>query len=545
MTKETAAKVAAAGGGFVLFLLASAQFIMALDTSVMNVSIATVADDLGTSVTGIQTAITLYTLVMACLMIVGGKLGGIMGRRRAFSLGCVIYACGSFTTAISPNLTVLLIGWSLLEGIGAALVMPAIVALVAGNFERKDRAKAYGLIAAAAAIAIAVGPIIGGLVTTYASWRYVFVGEVVVILVILAFARKVADAPPAERPRLDLFGALLSAAGLGLMVYGVLRSSEWGWVKPKEGGASLLGLSPTFWFIIVGSLVLWTFFHWESRQERVGREPLVETAMFGIKQLTGGLTTFFFLFLIQAGVFFIIPLFLSVVLGMTASQTGVRLLPLSLGLLVAAVGIPKRWPKASPQRVCRLGLFLMLIGIILLMTRIDLDSSAAVVLFPMLLVGLGIGSLASQLGAVTVAAVPDEKSAEVGGLQNTATQLGASFGTALAGSVLIAVLTASFLTGIQNNPDVPPEVKTKANTELASGVPFISNADLEQAMKDAGQSSEVTQAALDANSQARIDGLHAALAILALIGCVALFLTGSIPKKPVTAAAAPADAEGP
>ena len=542
-TSEGASKkaaAAAASGGFVLFLLCAAQFIMALDMSVMNVSIATVAEDLGTTVTGIQTAITLYTLVMACLMITGGKIGGIIGRRRAFSLGCVIYACGSFVTAISQNLNQLLFGWSLLEGIGAALVMPAIVALVAGNFEPKDRSKAYGLIAAAAAIAIAVGPIIGGLVTTYASWRYVFIGEVVAIVGILAFARKVADSPPLTRPHLDLVGAFLSAAGLGLMVFGVLRSSTWGWIMPKEGGTAWLGLSPTIWLIIAGSLVLWTFLRWESRQERLGKEPLVETAMFGIRQLTGGLTTFYFLFLIQAGVFFVIPLFLSVVLGMTASQTGVRLLPLSVGLLVAAMGIPKRLPNASPQRVCRIGLFLMIAGLVLLMSGIDLDASAAVVLFPMLLIGCGIGALASQLGAVTVAAVPDEKADQIGGLQNTATQLGASFGTALAGSVLIAVLTASFLTGVTNNPAIPPEVKTQANTELAAGVPFISDADLEKAMQDAGMSAEVTQAAVDENNQARIDGLDSSLAILALIGCVALFFTGRLPKKAITAAAEPA-----
>jgi Na+/melibiose symporter-like transporter len=245
------------------------------------------------------------------------------------------------------------------------------------------------------------------------------------------------------------------------------------------------------------------------------------------------------------GIFFIIPLFLSVVLGMTASQTGVRLLPLSAGLLVAAVGVPKRWPKASPRRVYRVGLLLILAGIILLLSGIDLDASAGVVLVPMLLIGLGIGALASQLGAVTGAAVADEKASEVGGLQNTSSQLGSSIGTALAGSIMITVLTASFLTGIQDNPNVPPEVKSKANVELAAGIPFISDADFEQAMKDAGQSEEVTQAALDANRQARIDGLDAALAVLALIAVAALFFTSRVPKTPVGAAAEPAQAQGP
>ncbi len=544
MTKRDAAKTAgAASAGFVLMVLATAQFIMALDSSVMNVSIATVAQDVGTTVTGIQTAITLYTLVMACLMIPGGKIGSIIGRRRAFSIGAVIYACGSLTTALSPSLPVLLLGWSVLEGIGAALIMPAIVALVAGNFEVKDRPKAYGLIAAAAAMAIAVGPLIGGLVTTYASWRYVFVGEVVVIVLLLVFARKVKDAPVDIRPHLDLVGAVLSAMGLALIVLGVLRSSEWGWVVPKKGGTAWLGLSPTIWLMLAGGLVLWIFLHWLNRLDRAGREPLVDPALFRVHQLTGGLTSFFFMFLIQMGVFFIIPLFLSVVLGMTASQTGVRLLPLSAGLLVAAVGIPKRWPGADPRRVCRVGLLLVLAGIILLLMGIDLDASAAVVLVPMLLIGLGIGALASQLGAVTVSAVPDEKASEVGGLQNTASQLGSSIGTALAGSIMIAVLTTSFLTGIQNNPNVPQEVKNQANVELAAGIPFISDADLKTAMQESGQSEAVTQAALDANRQARVDGLDAALAVLALITLLALFFTTRIPKTPV--AAAPAQAEGP
>src|SRR5215831_6663802 len=188
MMAITGKTVAAGGTGLVLLTLASGQFLMTLDSSVMNVSIATVASDLGTTVSGIQTAITLYTLVMATLMLTGGKIGAIIGRKRAFAIGCVIYGLGSLTTALSPNLTVLLIGWSLLEGIGAALIMPAIVALVASNVEPKGRPSAYGLIAAAGAVAVAVGPLIGGAVTTYASWRLVFLGEVVVVIAILVLA---------------------------------------------------------------------------------------------------------------------------------------------------------------------------------------------------------------------------------------------------------------------------------------------------------------------------------------------------------------------
>ena len=187
---------AASASGIVLLTLASGQFLMTLDSSVMNVSIATVAKDVGTTVTGIQTAITFYTLVMASLMITGGNLGQILGRKRAFGIGCVIYGCGSLITAISQSLAVLIVGWSVLEGIGAALILPAIVALVASNFEAKERPRAYGLVASAGAIAVAAGPLIGGLFTTYASWRWVFLGEVLIVLAILAVGRRIADSPP-------------------------------------------------------------------------------------------------------------------------------------------------------------------------------------------------------------------------------------------------------------------------------------------------------------------------------------------------------------
>lgn len=233
----TAGGTASAAAG-VLVTLAAAQFLMTLDSSVMNVSIATVAEDVGTTVTGIQTAITLYTLVMATLMITGGKVGSMIGRRRAFSIGCVIYGAGSFITGLSQNLPTLIFGWSLLEGIGAALIMPAVVALVASNFPPSERPRTYGLIAAAGAIAVAAGPLIGGAATTYASWRLVFFGEVVIVIGILALSRRIADVPAESKARLDFVGTLLSIAGLGMFVYGVLRSSEWGWITPKAGGAS-------------------------------------------------------------------------------------------------------------------------------------------------------------------------------------------------------------------------------------------------------------------------------------------------------------------
>ena len=358
-----------AATGVILLTLASAQFLMTLDSSVMNVSIATVAKDVGTTVTGIQTAITLYTLVMATLMITGGKIGSIIGRKRAFAIGCVIYGAGSLTTSLAPSLPVLIIGWSVLEGIGAALIMPAIVALVASNFARDERPKAYGLVASAGAIAVAAGPLIGGLCTTYASWRLVFAGEVVIVAIILAMTRRMADAPPEGRARLDLVGTALSATGLGLIVYGVLRIGTWGFAVPKAGAPTWLGLSPVVWMMLGGGLVLWVFLTWESHLVDRGREPLVDPALLRNRTLRAGLGAFGFQYLLQAGLFFTIPLFLSVALGLSAVATGVRLLPLSITLLAAAVGIPRFLPNASPRRVVRIGFLALFAGIVVMVAR--------------------------------------------------------------------------------------------------------------------------------------------------------------------------------
>jgi hypothetical protein len=238
---------------------------------------------------------------------------------------------------------------------------------------------------------------------------------------------------------------------------------------------------------------------------------------------------FFFQYLVQAGLFFVVPLFLSVCLGLSALATGARLLPLSVTLLLAAIGIPRFLPNISPRLVVRLGLFSLLAGTLVLLGALDADAGAEIVFVPMLLIGLGIGALASQLGAVTVSAVPDDESPEVGGVQNTMTNLGASMGTALAGSIMIAAVASSFLTNIQQSPAIPAEAKSQAQVELAGGVAFVSDADLEAALDEAGASSETTDAALEAYGDARIDGLRSALAILAALAIVALFFTQRIP----------------
>ena len=522
---------AAAAAGGVLLTLASGQFLMTLDSSVMNVSIASVAEDIGTTVTGIQTAITLYALVMAAFMITGGKIGTIIGRRRAFSIGCVVYGAGSLTTSLAPNLAVLLLGWSLLEGLGAALIMPAIVGLVASNVAPGGRPRAYGLIASAGAIAVAAGPLIGGLVTTYASWRWVFAGEVLVVAAIVAFARRLGEeARVGPRPRLDLVGTVLSALGLGLAVFGVLRSGEWGWIAPKAGGKEWLGLSPVVWLLLAGGAVLYLFTRWELRVVEKHDEPLVQPGMLRNPRLRGGLTMFFFQYFVQGGLFFVVPLFLSIVVGLSAAGTGVRLLPLSITLLLAALSIPKFRPHASPRGVVQGGLLALLAGIVALVAALEEGAGAEITTGPLLLAGFGVGALASQLGSVTVSSVPEEESGEVGGLQNTGLNLGTSVGTALIGSILIATLSASFLRGIGENPAVPEELSTQASVEFASGIPFVADDDLEATLLASGVEADVAPAVVEENAEARIVALRVSLSVLALTVLLALFFTRGIPS---------------
>jgi MFS family permease len=525
----------------VLLLLASAQFLMTLDTSVMNVSISQVASDLGTTATGIQTAITLYTLVMAASMLTGGKIGTRIGRRRAFSIGLVIYAAGSFTTAISPNLGVLLFGWSLLEGLGAALILPAIVALVAGNFAKDRRSAAYGMIAAAAAIAVTVGPILGGAVTTIGSWRYIFAGEVVVAGVILFSARRIQDAPPEKVGRFDLLGAILSALGLAGLVLGVLQSSTWGWIRPKSGTA-ILGLSPVVFLLAGGVVLLALFTEHERRLAARGGEPLVPPGLARLPQVSAGLIGFLFQFFVQAGLFFVVPVYLSIVCGLNAFQTGLRLVPLSVSLLLTATIIPRRFKSASPRLVVQASFLCCFVGTLVFVLGVDPKSGAEIVALPMFIIGLGIGGLASQLGAVTVSGAPDDAAGEVGGLQNTMTNLGASLGTALSGAILFSALASGLIAGVNASQALPPEVQQAATVQISAGVSMVSDAQLQQALAETDLSASEQQAVLDVNDAARADAVRASMIGLMVVELLAVFATRRFPRRPVASAPSTATA---
>src|SRR3954449_9881059 len=442
-----------------LGILGAAQFVMVLDSSVMNVSISQIVADLDTTIQGVQLAITAYTLVMAALMLAGAKLGDILGRDRIFAVGLAVYGLGSLVTALSPNLTILLIGWSLIEGLGAVLVIPAIVSIIAGTYTGQQRALAFGIIGGVAGGAGAAGPLIGGWVTTELSWRYVFAGETVIVTGILLLRRRLARPARVEHPpRLDVVGVLISSLGLGLAVFGILKSSEWGLIEPR-GAMTINGHEITpFGFSIVPFLVLAgagclaLFVLWEERRERRGRDTLLDRSLLTIRQLRAGLTTLMMQQLILLGTFFVLPVYLQVVLGLDAFDTGKRLFPMSVTMLIAAMAGPRLAARVAPKRVAQAGLVALVVASAVLLGTIDVELNGTWFAIALALFGVGAGLLLSQLGNVIMSSVDESKTNEAGGLQGTAQNLGASLGTALIGSVLIAALTTGFQSRVEENP---------------------------------------------------------------------------------------------
>jgi EmrB/QacA subfamily drug resistance transporter len=532
---------ARAGLGLPIAIFASAQFVMVLDSSVMNVSISQIVADLDTTIQGVQLAITAYTLVMAALMLAGAKLGDILGRDRTFALGLAIYGLGSFITAISPNLGVLLFGWSLIEGIGAALVLPAIVSLIAGTYTGKDRALAFGIVGGVAGAAVAAGPLIGGWVTTEFSWRYVFAGEVVIVVAILLLRRRLTPVPGLERrPKLDVVGVLLSSAGLAFVVFGILKSSEWGLIDPRGaltiGGTEItpFGFSAVPFLILIGGGFIAAFVMWEERRERTGRDTLLDRSLLKIEQLRAGLSTLLMQQLILLGTFFVMPVYLQVVLGLDAFETGKKLFPMSVTMFIAALLGPRLAAGFAPKRVAQAGLVALSIASILLLGTIDVKLKDAEFAIALALFGVGAGLLLSQLGNVIMSAIDPSKTNEAGGLQGTAQNLGASLGTALIGAVLIAALSNGFVSRVEENPALPQQVREQAAQVADKGLEVVPVDDVKKAATEAGLPADQAQAIADDYGEAELQGLKRAVGAVAIFALLALWFTRRLPGRAVT-----------
>jgi MFS family permease len=438
----TGAATATAGAAAVVLPLALAQFIASYAASNMNVAITTIADDLNTDVAGIQTTITLFTLTMAALMIPGSKLTDIWGRKYCFILGLAVYGVGALLAALAPGLILLTVGYSLLEGIGSALLIPPIYILVTVLFDDlKTRAKWFGVISGAAGLGAAAGPLIGGLITSYISWRASFLLQVVVVALIALLARRIDDPPlPAERPRFDVVGAVLSAAGLFLVVFGVLQTNTLGWASARV------------WLLVgLGVVILAGFFLYARARERAGRTPLVSPALFRNRTSNLGLVTQTVQWLVMQGAFFTISVFLQQERGYSAIQTGLMLVPATIGVLLSS-GMAQRMASRHPQRLLiRAGFTLTVVGLALLLALARQDSAVWTFWPGLFLMGFGIGAMLTASVNVVQSAWPEEVQGDISGVSRSVSNLGSSLGVAVAGSVIVAATAGGnppFLTAI-------------------------------------------------------------------------------------------------
>lgn len=517
-------------------ILGSAQFVMTLDSTVMNVSISNVVADLNTTIDAMQTTITFYTLTMAAFMLLGAKLGDVWGRRRALIIGAIVYAIGSFVTAISPNIWVLFTGWAILEGLGAVLVVPAIAALIAVNYTGRERVTAYAVIGASSGVAVAAGPLIGGYVTTYFSWRYVFIAEVVIMAIVLAFSRVVKDSAKPSRVRIDALSVLLSAAGLVLIVLGLLQTKTWGWILPSHpptiGGVEItpFGLSPVPFVIAAGVVLIWLFVRRQRRLLMQGRAPLLRVAMLRIRQLRAGVGSLAIQYTVTAGLFFIVPIYLQLTLGLDAVTTGLRIFPLSVALILFSIVGTILSRRFSPKRVVRLGQLLLVLSGLVLLSSVDPDLNSALFAVGMFIAGGALGLLASQLGNVIMSAVSETEVSEAGGVQGVFQNLGSSLGTALIGSVMIATLSGLFTTNL-NASDLPQDVKQTVASYTEQGVAVVSVADVPKLAQQAGLSADESTKLATIYSTSQLDALRFSFAALAIVSTGALFFSRNLPAQ--------------
>jgi MFS family permease len=428
--------------------LALAQFIASYAASNMNVAISAIASDLGTTVAGVQTAITLFTLTMAALMIPGSKLTDIWGRKRCFMLGLAVYGIGGLLALLAQGITLLIIGYSLLEGVGSALMIPPIYILITVAFpDVKTRAKYFGVVSGAGGLGAAAGPLIGGLVTSAISWRASFGLQVLVVAWIIAAARTISDpARPGRVPRFDLTGAVLSAAGLFFIVLGLLQSRTYGFGASRKnftiGGTVVIpkgSISPVWILVFIGALfLLWFFLHVRAG-ERKHRDVLLHLRLFRNKVSNLGLGTQLIQWLVLQGSFFVISVYLQEVDGYNAIKTGLLLTPATIGILATSAAAD-RMARRHPQRLLIIaGFATTAAGMILLLILVRAHSSIWTWVPGLLLFGAGVGIMLTSSVNVVQSSFPDADQGDISGLSRSVSNLGSSLGTALVGSILVAV----------------------------------------------------------------------------------------------------------
>jgi EmrB/QacA subfamily drug resistance transporter len=508
MTEPTSSAVheEASGNRRLAILLAMAMFVLVVDTSLMNVSIASVVQDLDTTVSGVQSAIALEALVSAAFILIGSKVGDLIGRRRAYVLGLLGYAVGALAMTLAQGLAAIIVFWALVGGIGASLLLPSMQSLIHGNFEGTAQKKAYALVGAAAAIAAAVGPLLGGFITTYLSWRVGFLLEVVIIAVVLSGIRLVRDAPYTGPRRIDLVGAVLSVLGMGGVVLGIL---VW-----QEGGESVAALLAT------GAIGLAALVFWLKRRRREGKPTLLDPGLFESKHFRLGISQQLLQQIALGGTMIALPIYLQMVLEYNALQAGLSIAPLSLSMFGIALLAGKRTGRRRPSSIIRLGFLLLTAGLLLLIPIVPRADSGWYLLVPLVIAGSGLGLLVSQLNNYTLAPISEERVSEAAGVNSAGGSFGLSFGLAFAGAIMLATLSFTFTDLAQASTVLSPAEQQRVANALEEDAQVLSNTQLQELLT--GQPEDVREEILRINTEARPLALQVALLVPILAGVLGL-----------------------
>jgi EmrB/QacA subfamily drug resistance transporter len=496
----------AAGSQRLAVLLAMAMFVLVVDTSLMNVSIASVVRDLDTTVSGVQSAIALEALVSAAFILIGSKVGDLIGRKRAYVLGLLGYAIGALAMALAQNLTAIIVFWAIVGGLGASLLLPSMQSLIHGNFAGAAQKRAYALVGAAASIAAAVGPLVGGFITTYLSWRIAFLLEDVVILVVLSGIKLVHDVPYTGTRRIDLVGALLSVVGMGGIVLGILV-----WQEGGEAVGALLAL---------GAAGMAALVYWLVRRKRSGKPALIDPDLFRSKPFRFGVTDQMLQQIALGGTMIALPIYLQMVLEYNAMEAGLSLAPLSLTMFGVALLAGRRAGRRRPSSIIRIGFALLTLGLVVLVPIVPRADSGWPLVLPLVIAGAGLGLLVSQLNNYTLSPISQERVSEAAGVNSAAGSFGLSFGLAFAGAIMLATLSLTFTHKAESSSVLAPAQQQQVATALEDDAQVMSNTELEQQLE--GQTQAVQDEIVRINTDARPIALQVALLVPILAGLAGL-----------------------
>jgi EmrB/QacA subfamily drug resistance transporter len=520
-----------------LIILSLALMIIILDTTILNVSLRTIINDLHTNIQSIQWVITAYALMLAAFTVTGGRLGDLFGRKRMFVVGAIIFAVGSFITSISGSVGIMVLGEAIIEGVGAALMLPATTSLLISNYHGRDRQIGFGIWGGIAAGAAALGPVFGGWLTTYYSWRWAFRINVVVAALLVFGSFLVKEAIDAEeRSDIDFVGIALSALGLLSIVFGLIKASTYGWWMAQAPFTvwgytlPLGGLSATPYFIVLGIVILFLFTLWERHVALIEETPLVSLKLFTNKQFTLGASITALLSLGQAGVSFIIPVFLQSVLNLSPLQTGYAMLPMSLTLLVAAPFSAYISKFISPKRIIQFGLILDGIGFWVLAISMHANSGQWALAPGFMFFGVGLGLMMSQTSNLTLSAVSVEQSGEASGVNTTLRQVGSTLGSAILGAILLSALGASLISGVNRSTIIPSALKpsiTKTVSRQSSNIEFGNGASVASAGLPAKVGAEIVAISKNATVDASRITLYYGIIFVVLAFLLSLGLPGS------------------